>query len=152
VAWTRAADERDLDAVAAVAVASWAATGLALDSERSPAERRGRFAGQLAQGCRLYVAQGAEGVAGFVILDARTGYLAQLFVAPEHQRQGVGKALLAQARVLAPREIWLRTPVDNHVAIAWYEREGFVRETEARHPDPPHRVMVRYRWRAPEQK
>jgi ribosomal protein S18 acetylase RimI-like enzyme len=148
MAWIRAADERDLDAVAAVAVSSWVSTGLALDTERSPTERRGRFAGQLAQGCRLYVAQDAEGMAGFVIFDARANYLAQLFVAPERQRQGVGRALLAQARTLMPREIWLRTPVDNRVAIAWYEREGFVREDETRHPEPPHRMMVRYRWKA----
>lgn len=53
-----------------------------------------------------------------------------LFVEPAHQRQGLGRRLLAMAESSLAEaghtELELHTRVDNHEAIAFYERAGWV--------------------------
>ncbi len=66
----------------------------------------------------------------------------QLFVAPQHQHKGIGKKLLAFTRQHLPNEILLRTAVANAKAIAWYEREGFVRENSAGGVGPALRLTM----------
>jgi putative acetyltransferase len=144
----RPGGEGDLDIAAQITVESWLATGLDRHGESSAEERRERYAGQMAEGCRLFVAERDGLAVGFVLFDVATGYLAQLFVTPEHQGQGVGRALLALARERMGDEVWLKTPVENRRAIAWYEREGFVKEREADDTGPRPRAMAYYRWRA----
>ncbi len=145
----RQGDSRDLDAITAVNLASWASTGLAQGSDLVFEQRRRRLAACLADGGGLYVAEDGGAVVGFMIFSPADGYLSQLFVAPEHQGRGIGRSLLDIARRLATGSIRLRTPMENLRAIGWYEREGFVKDGEAAHPDAPHRVLAYYRLPPP---
>ena len=76
----------------------------------------------------------------------RDSCLDQLFVAPDYQGCGIGKMLLQFTRKKLPDEIWLRCVKQNERAWQWYEREGFVLEKEAPHPN--FGLMMRYyRWK-----
>ncbi len=84
---------------------------------------------------------------GFVILHG--GVIEHLYVQPEHQRRGVGAALLARARAVSPGGLALWCFVRNRPARAFYAREGFIEAEETdgsgneeREPD------VRLVWRA----
>ena len=70
----------------------------------------------------------------------------QLFVAPQYQRQNLGRRLLAFTRQHLPNEIYLRCVRENEKAWRWYEREGFVFEKEEVEPMTGF-VMKYYRWR-----
>lgn len=54
------------------------------------------------------------------------GYLNNLYVDPDHQGQGIGGALLDQAKEAAPDGLKLWTFEPNHGAIRFYEARGFV--------------------------
>jgi putative acetyltransferase len=64
---------------------------------------------------------------GVTTIDPATGYLDQLAVAPEAKGKGVARLLLGEARRLSPSGITLEVNEDNARAIAFYEREGFVK-------------------------
>ncbi len=65
-------------------------------------------------------------LAGFVTLQPRSGELDQIAVAPHAARNGVGRALMDEARALSPGLITLTVNRDNGSALRFYEREGFV--------------------------
>ncbi|MEI9983450.1 MAG: GNAT family N-acetyltransferase [Aliidongia sp.] len=76
----------------------------------------------------------------------RAGWVDQLYVAPDGQRQGTGSALLRLAQAASPT-LLLWTFQRNAGARCFYERHGFVaieetdgRRNEEREPD------VLYRW------
>jgi ribosomal protein S18 acetylase RimI-like enzyme len=77
---------------------------------------------------------GGGGVAGYAITGraGRRGYLQRLAVDPDHQRQGLGRALVVDAlRWLRRRgadEAVVNTQFDNRVALALYEDLGFRRQ------------------------
>jgi ribosomal protein S18 acetylase RimI-like enzyme len=72
--------------------------------------------------------------------------LDQLFVAPEYQGRSLGRTLLAFTRTHLPDEIRLRCIRENEKAWRWYEREGFVFETEK--TDPMNGFVLKYyRWK-----
>jgi ribosomal protein S18 acetylase RimI-like enzyme len=143
----RLATDADLDAVASVWHQSWRSTGLGGPNDVSLADLRARLPEELANGWRLHVAEVDGRIAAMLAFVPETAYLDQLFVAPAFQGQGVGRALLAFTRAAMPTEIWLRTDHRNARAIAWYEREGFIREKLEKHPTFD-RIMAYYRWRA----
>ncbi len=66
-------------------------------------------------------------LAGFVTLQPRSGELDQIAVAPWAARRGLGHVLLGEARALAPGVITLTVNQDNHHALRFYAREGFVK-------------------------
>ncbi|HEX4302641.1 MAG TPA: GNAT family N-acetyltransferase [Rhizomicrobium sp.] len=138
--------EDEYDAVTQVWLDSHVSTGLAVAGEASFAELRARIPHEIANGWQLYVAEQDGVIVAMLAFRTRTNYLDQIFVAPEHQHKGIGKRLLAFTREHLPDEILLRTAVGNHRAIAWYEREGFVRENEVFEPgwSGP---RVYYRWK-----
>ena len=74
-------------------------------------------------------------------------FIDQLYVAPEHQRQGVGTALLAHARGLSPSGLRLFTFQFNTNARAFYEKHGFVVARLGVSPAPESEPDVEYRWR-----
>jgi ribosomal protein S18 acetylase RimI-like enzyme len=66
--------------------------------------------------------------------DARQGFLQRLAVAPEHQRQGFGTALVLDSLRWSGRwradRVLVNTPTTNEVALELYERVGFHRLSE----------------------
>ena len=72
-------------------------------------------------------------LAGYAITgrDAKPGFLQRLAVVPEHQRLGLGRALVLDSLQWLGRwrvqRVLVNTPVDNYGALALYERLGFRR-------------------------
>jgi ribosomal protein S18 acetylase RimI-like enzyme len=92
------------------------------------------------------VADDGGAIAAMLAFRLRDGYLDQLFIAPEYQAKGLGRRLLAFTREHLPDEIWLRCVRENERAWRWYEREGFVFESEDISPITGH-TMKCYRWK-----
>ena len=63
------------------------------------------------------------GITGFMAIQGE--FIDCLYIHPDHQGQGIGRALLAHARTLSPQRIWLYTMADNTRARAFYEKYGF---------------------------
>lgn len=103
------------------------------------------FAEEILPAQEVWVTEVGGCVVGLLVLDA--GWVAQLYVAPSHQRQGLGSVLLERAKVRSPDglELWtFETNVDSH---RFYEKHGFAlvqwtdgRDNEEGEPDR------RYRW------
>ena len=86
----------------------------------SSAEDHAFFAGLVAAG-GVTVAEVDGAVAAFLALAERVDHL---YVHPDHQRQGLGSALLRSAQSARPRlELWVFQR--NTDAIAFYEAHGF---------------------------
>ena len=142
----RPATEADYDDVARVWMASWQSIRLPHWEEASIPNARARIPIEMANGWQLYVADDGGVIAAMLAFRTRDNFLDQIFVAPEYQGRGLGQRLLTLVRQHLPDEILLRADTRNHIAIAWYEREGFVRENEVTQDgwDAP---RVYYRWR-----
>ena len=142
----RTAREDEYDAITRVWMDSHVSTGLATGSDATFAALRARIPDEIVKGWQLYVAELDGAIAAMLAFRRIDNYLDQLFVAPEHQGKGIGKALLAFTRTHLRDEILLRTAVANTKAIAWYEREGFMRENEVMQ-EGWSGPRVYYRWR-----
>jgi putative acetyltransferase len=84
---------------------------------------------ELQSDARIVVAEfdaAPDRIAGFVTVSPRTGYLDQIVVAPEVQRLGVGKALVAAAKQIARDGLYLHVNKDNARALDFYKTCGFV--------------------------
>lgn len=91
---------------------------------RLACERAGSTADEVLLGfCAVTLEQGAEGEMG--------GYLATLDVAPDRQRQGIGRLLLqaCEAELVAEGIRWITLHVwsDNAAALLLYEAMGYQR-------------------------
>src|SRR3954451_22780612 len=142
----RAARPDEYDEVARVWMESWVSTGLEDGSKYLLANLRARVPREIEKGWTLYVADDGGRIAAMLALHLPDRYLDQLFVAPDYQRKGLGRRLLAFTHEHLPDEIWLRRVRENEKAWRWYEREGFVFEKEAV-DSTSGRVMKYYRWR-----
>jgi putative acetyltransferase len=85
-------------------------------------------------------------MAGYVTVDPGTGYLDQLVVAPGLWGAGVGAALIAEAKRIAPRGLDLLVNKDNARAIRFYEKHGFAYSGEDLNPVSG-RPVNRMAWR-----
>ena len=74
-------------------------------------------------------------------------FIDHLYIHPDHQRRGMGKALLDFARRLSPDHLWLYTLQINLNARAFYEKNGFVAEKFGFSPPPENEPDVEYHWR-----
>jgi putative acetyltransferase len=74
-------------------------------------------------------------------------FIDQLYVHPDHQNQGIGKALLDYARTLSPKHVWLYTLQINVNARTFYEKNGFTAERFGISPPPESEPDVQYHWR-----
>jgi len=122
---------RDEDASVALWLRTWQATYPELDFAERLDWWRARWRDELLTVAQVVVAEAviaeAGGVMiGFVTVDAKTLYLDQIVVAPEHWGSGVGVALVAEAKRISPRGLDLDVNTDNARAIAFYEKCGFV--------------------------
>jgi putative acetyltransferase len=121
----------DEDASVALWLRTWQATYPELDFAERLDWWRARWRDELLPIAQVVVAEvviaEAGGVMiGFVTVDAKTLYLDQIVVAPEHWGSGVGVALVAEAKRISPRGLDLDVNTDNARAIAFYEKCGFV--------------------------
>ena len=110
-------------------VAAWRRTYAEIDFEA----RRDWLKNHIVQlecgGARtLLLLEGAgRALVGFVTIDPATHWLDQLCVRPERFGSGAAEALIEAARSLSPARLRLDVNQDNERAVAFYEREGFVR-------------------------
>lgn len=142
----RPARADEYDAIARLWMESWASTGLAEPSKFLLAQLRARIPNEIEKGWTLFVAEDGSRLAAMLALHRPKLYLDQLFVAPEYQGRSLGRRLLAFTRTQLPDEIFLRCVRENEKAWHWYEREGFVFETEQVEPATGF-VMKHYRWK-----
>jgi GNAT superfamily N-acetyltransferase len=94
----------------------------------------GRIISGLGDGWRLKVAVVDGHIVGLLATIPKDRVLDQLFVAPKAQRQGIGAALLDQAKRQLPTGFTLRTPVTNIAGHRFYERNGLCAIKDAPHP------------------
>lgn len=140
----RPAGSDDAAAIAAVFTASRALLQF-LPRLHDAGEDRDFMAGHVLPNCRVTVAEDARGeILGFI---AETdGWVEHLYLRPDARGQGIGHALLGEAKARQPvLELWCF--VRNAAARGFYEREGFVvveatdgSGNEEREPD------LRLRW------
>jgi len=137
--------DQDRTATAQLWLESWRSTGLPVARLATEAGNYQRIAHELAGGWAAYLAWDSDRLVGFLALKPDTGCLDQLFVLPEAQGSGVGRALLDFAKERLPNGLWLRTAADNLRACRFYERHG-LRATETQiHPTLGHQTVI-YRW------
>jgi ribosomal protein S18 acetylase RimI-like enzyme len=79
----------------------------------------------------------------------RDEFIDHLYVHPEYQNRGIGKALLDHARQRSPEHVWLYTLQINTNARAFYEKNGFRAEKFGMSPPPENEPDVEYHWRNP---
>ena len=142
----RRARADEYDEAARVWMDSWVSSGLAETSNFLLAQLRARIPAEVEKGWSLFVADDDGKLAAMLALHLPKQYLDQLFVAPEHQGQGLGRTLLGFTRQHLPDEICLRCVRENDKAWRWYEREGFAFEKEEVEPMTGF-VMKYYRWK-----
>ncbi|WP_116474484.1 GNAT family N-acetyltransferase [Zobellella maritima] len=70
----------------------------------------------------LWVCEREGEIQGFIALV--DDYLAALFVRPDCQQNGIGKALLAMAKRLR-QQLELKVFIENDVAVHFYQQHGF---------------------------
>ena len=116
---------RDEQASVALWLRAWQAAYPELDFAARLDWWRRRWRDELLPTAQVVVAEASDGMIGFVTVDARTLYLDQIVVAPEHWRLGIGAALIAEAKRLSPRGLDLDVNIDNARAIRFYETLGF---------------------------
>jgi putative acetyltransferase len=137
---------RDEEASVALWLRTWQAAYPELDFASRLEWWRRRWRDELLPAAAVVVAETGGGMIGFVTVDARTLYLDQIVVAPEHWRRGVGAALIAQAKRLSPRGLDLDVNTDNARAIRFYETLGFTITGAGQNPisgKPVHRMSWR---------
>ena len=73
-------------------------------------------------------------------------FIDQLYVAPDYQRIGLGESLIAHARTLSPRHLWLFTLQINAGGRAFYEKNGFHAVKLGLSPPPESEPDVLFEW------
>lgn len=73
-------------------------------------------------------------------------FIDHLYVGPEYWRRGIGKMLLAHARTLSPKHLWLYTLQVNLNARVFYQKNGFVARKFGISPEPELEPDVEYHW------
>jgi ribosomal protein S18 acetylase RimI-like enzyme len=106
------------------------------------------FLGVIHASCEIWIEESTQGLRGFVALKG--SYIDRLYVHPDYQRLGVGTALLAQAKRLAPQGLELHTHQQNQRARSFYEKFGFLAVKFGISPAPECVPDVEYHWRPAE--
>jgi GNAT superfamily N-acetyltransferase len=133
-------------------VARWHETNVAsyryneVQQRHTLAGARKFFRNELLPTCDVWVATRSGVLLGMLAFDLP--WIRHLAIFAEHQRQGVGTALLEKAREHSPAEIRLFTFRRNAPARAFYEKHGFVAVAFGISPAPELEPDVEYRWPA----
>lgn len=94
---------------------------------------------------RVWVVERARQPVAFMAME--NDFIDQLYVHPDHWRNGIGETLLNFARGLYPEHLWLYTLQVNVNARAFYEKHGFVAEKFGFSDPPENEPDVEYHWR-----
>jgi ribosomal protein S18 acetylase RimI-like enzyme len=131
-------------------VARWHETNLVsyryndVQQSHTLAQARHFFRTRLLPACRVLVAADDRLLLGLLALEAP--WIRHFAIFPEHQRRGIGTALLQRARELSPRELRLFTFQRNVAARAFYDKHGFTVVALGISPAPELEPDVEYRW------
>jgi putative acetyltransferase len=106
-----------------------------------------RWTKELAPNNAIRIAELDGRIAGFVVIDPRSGYFDQIVVAPEDWGTGVAKMLMDEAKRISPARISLEVNQGNARAIRFYERAGFECTGEGVNPLSG-RPTLRYSWKS----
>ena len=144
----RSMQTAELDEVIDVWYRSLDASLASMPADKRGTEQQARafFREVVAVRYRLFVAARAGRIVGVLALQG--GDLDRLYVDAGAQGQGVGSALLAEAKRLSPRGLRLVTLQANSRARRFYERHGFESYEWGRSPLPEDEPDVWYRWPA----
>lgn len=117
------------DEAAAIALwhATWQQAYPDIDFDARLSWWRERWRSELVPNAAIVVADGENGMGGFVTIDAQ-GYLDQIVVAPHYWGSSLATALLDEAKRLSPSGVTLKVNADNTRAIRFYTRNGFVHD------------------------
>lgn len=128
-------------------VEAWAKTMPHIDFEARRAWLISQRAAYARDGTRVRVALDrlSASVKGAITLRPRDGYIDQLVVASQSWGSGVGQALIADAKRLSPRLLYLYVNQANPRAVAFYEKVGFRRVAESVNADSGLPTW-RYEW------
>ena len=119
-------EPRDEEAAIALWLETWQAAYPDIDFAARVDWWRERWRGELVRKAAIVVVEEGEAMIGFVTVEPSSGYLDQIVVEPQRWRSGVGAALIAEAKRLAPAGLTLDVNTDNARAIAFYLRLGFL--------------------------
>ena len=103
------------------------------------------FQNKILERNRVWVVQAAEHPVAFMAME--NDFIDQLYVHPDHWRQGIGKMLLDFAKESFPEHLWLYTLQVNVNARTFYEKNGFVAEKFGFSDPPENEPDVEYHWR-----
>jgi ribosomal protein S18 acetylase RimI-like enzyme len=106
-------------------------------------EDRDYFRNQIMKKDRIWVVEIDHHPAAFIAMENE--FIDQLYVHPDYQRGGIGRALLEFARRSSPQHLWLYTLQSNVNAQAFYEKNGFVAAKFGVSPEGE--PDVEYHWR-----
>jgi len=108
-------------------------------------EDQGYFRDHILKSNKVWVAEIDKRAVAFMAMEGE--FIDQLYIHPDLQRRGIGKALLDFARAQSPDHLWLYTLQVNVNARAFYEKNEFVAERFGISPVPESEPDVEYHWR-----
>jgi ribosomal protein S18 acetylase RimI-like enzyme len=108
-------------------------------------EDQGYFRDHILKENQVWVAEVDNRPVAFMAMNG--DFIDQLYVHPDFQNCGIGKALLDYARELSTAHVWLYTLQINTHARIFYEKNGFVAEKFGISPPPESEPDVEYHWR-----
>jgi ribosomal protein S18 acetylase RimI-like enzyme len=123
----RPARPEDADALAAILRAAMRGAMPWLPDLHTPEDDRGFLREVVLPAQEVWVAEANGDVAGFTALGMRGGveFMEHLYVAPDHQRRGIGTALMDRAKERRPAGFRLWVFQRNAGARDFYEHHGF---------------------------
>ena len=102
------------------------------------------FRDRIVAKCEIWVGERDNLVVAYLAMDG--SYIDRLYVEPAEQRNGWGKRLIEQAKLLSPGGLQLHTHQENHGARAFYETHGFEVVRLGISPPPESAPDVEYHW------
>jgi putative acetyltransferase len=124
---------------------TWQQAYPAIDFAARVAWWRERWRSELVPAAAIVVAEAGGALVGFVTVDAATGYLDQIVVAPETWGTGLAEMLLDEAKRRSPARLELHVNTDNARAVGFYRKHGFAVAGEGVNPRSGAPVYV-MRW------
>jgi ribosomal protein S18 acetylase RimI-like enzyme len=116
--------DSDLDEVVSLWHRSWTYAFPNLKHPQSYEQWKFRFQNNYVNKDEVWVATISDQIVGFIVVSGSE--IAQIFVDVDAQRNGIGTALLNQAKQISPSGLRLTTLQQNMQARQFYEKHGFV--------------------------